>query len=58
MDHGELYLECIDSFEEIFELSPEQLTDLELTDVLSPHMFDNHRHVINALFEVYYDMGQ
>jgi hypothetical protein len=58
VDHGELFLECLDPFEEIFELSPDLLQGLELTDVLSPHLFDNHRHVVNALFEVYFDLGE
>ena len=30
---------------------------MELTDFLNPYLFENHRDVINALFEVYYDLG-
>lgn len=31
---------------------------MELTDILDPYMFDNHRDIVNALFEVYYDIGE
>ena len=58
VDHGELYLECIDTFEEIFEIDKKLVEDIELTNILDPYLFSNHRDIINALFEVYYDMGQ
>ena len=58
MDHGELYLECIDPFEEVFEVSKDLIKDLELTDILDPYLFDNHRDIVNALFEVYFDIGE
>ena len=58
VDRGELYLECIDSFEEIFELNKEMVENVELTSILEPGLFDNHRDIINALFQVYYEMGE
>ena len=30
---------------------------LELTDILDPYLFDNHRDIINALFVVYHDLS-
>ena len=58
VDHGELYLECIDPFEDVFEVSRDLIKDLELTDILDPYIFDNHRDIVNALFEVYFDIGE
>jgi hypothetical protein len=62
VEHGELYLECIDSFEEIFEISQEYVSAadkrVELTDILDPYLFENHRDIVNALFEVYYDVSE
>lgn len=49
---------CIDPFEEVFEVSQKQVEGLELTDILDPIMFENHRDIVNALFEVYYDLSQ
>ena len=57
VDHGELYLECIDPFEEIFEVNRSLVENVELTNILDPYMFENHRDIINALFEVYYEIG-
>ena len=57
MEDGELFLQCIDPFEEIFEISRKSIEDLELTELLDPFMFDNHREIINALFEVYYTVS-
>ena len=57
VDDGELYLQCIDPFEEIFEISRDAIDNLELTDLLDPFMFDSHRDIINALFEVYYSLS-
>ena len=57
VEHGELYLECIDSFEEIFELKKDLVENVELTNILDPYMFENHRDIVNAMFEVYYDVG-
>ena len=54
----ELYLECVDTFEEIFEIDKKLVEDIELTNILDPYLFSNHRDIINALFEVYYDIGQ
>ena len=58
VEDGELYLQCIDKFEEIFEISREAIEHLELTELLDPFMFDSHRDIINALFEVYYSLSQ
>ena len=58
VEDGELYLVCIDSFEEIFEISRKSIDNLELTELLDPFMFDSHRDIINALFEVYYSLSQ
>lgn len=32
--------------------------DIELTSLLDPYTFTNHRDIVNALFEVYYDIGE
>ena len=58
VEEGELYLQCIDPFEQIFEISKDAIENLELTDLLDPFMFDSHRDIINALFEVYYHLSQ
>jgi hypothetical protein len=47
----------LDSFEEIFEVSKDLVKNMELTDILDPYLFDSHKEIINALFEVYYDLG-
>ena len=51
-------MQCIDPFEKIFEISKDSIENLELTELLDPFLFDNHRDVINALFEVYYSLSQ
>ncbi len=58
VEDGELYLQCIDTFEDIFEISRASIENLELTELLDPYMFDSHRDIINALFEVYYSLSQ
>ena len=58
VEHGELYLECVDSFEEIFEVKRDLVEKIELTNVLDPYMFDNHRDIVNAMFETYYEIGE
>jgi len=58
VEDGELYLQCIDAFEDIFEISRQSIENLELTELLDPYMFDSHRDIINALFEVYYSLSQ
>ena len=50
-------MQCIDSFEEVFEISKSMVEGLELTEILDPYMFDNHKDIVNALFEVYYDLS-
>lgn len=57
VEDGEVYLQCIDSFEDVFEINKEIVENLELTDILDPYLFDSHRDIINALFEVYYDVS-
>ena len=32
--------------------------NVELTSILDPSLFENHRDIINALFEVYFEMGE
>ena len=58
VEDGELFLQCIDPFEEIFEISKDAIENLELTELLDPYMFESHRDIINALFEVYYSLSQ
>ena len=62
VEHGEMYLDCIDGFEEVFEISRDLLGEkdkkVELTDVLDPYLFDNHQDIVNALFEVYFDISE
>ena len=31
--------------------------NIELTDLLEPSLFETHKQIVNALFEVYYDLG-
>ena len=57
VNQGSLFLECIDPFEELFEVNKSFVEGVDLMDVLDPYIFDNHRDIINALFEVYYDVG-
>ena len=58
MDQGRVYLKCIDSFEDIFEVSRDIVgKNIELTDLLEPSLFETHKQIVNALFEVYYDLG-
>ena len=60
VEHGELYLECVDSFEEVFEISKKMINSekTELTSILDPYLFQNHRDIINGMFEVYYQLGE
>jgi hypothetical protein len=30
---------------------------MELTDILDPYMFDSHKAIVDALFQVYHDLG-
>eukprot|EP00347_Sterkiella_histriomuscorum_P024425 403331161 len=55
---AQIYLKCIDKFEDIFELNRDIVKDMELTDILDPHLFDNHKYITDALYEVYRDLGQ
>ena len=57
MQQGSLYLECIDPFEDIFELKQDMVEGVELTNLLDPYMFSSHRDIINALFETYFSIG-
>jgi hypothetical protein len=58
VDDGQIYLKCIDKFEDIFEVSRDVVgKNIELTDLLEPSIYDSHKEVVNALFEVYYDLG-
>ena len=58
VDDGQIYLKCIDKFEDIFEVSRDVVgKNIELTDLLEPSIFESHKEVVNALFEVYYDLG-
>ena len=57
VEDGKVFLQCIDSFEEIFELSRDLVEEMELTDILDPYIFDNHKDIVNALFETYYDLA-
>lgn len=57
VEGGQLYLQTIDPFEEVFEVSKSAVEGLELTQILDPMLFDNHKDIVNALFEVYYDLS-
>jgi hypothetical protein len=39
VEHGELYIECIDSFEEIFEVGKEMIQNVEIINILDPYLF-------------------
>jgi ABC-type polysaccharide transport system permease subunit len=43
--------------EEVFQVSRSAVENLELTEILDPYIFENHRDIVNALFEVYYDLS-
>ena len=51
-------MECVDTFEEIFELNQKLTEGIDLTELLDPYLFTNHRDIVNALFEVYYDISE
>ena len=58
VDQAQIFLQCIDPFEEIFEVSRDIVgKNIELTDLLEPTMFESHKEVVNALFDVYHDLG-
>lgn len=58
VDDGHVFLKCIDPFEDIFEVSRDIVgKNIELTDLLEPSLFESHKQIVNALFEVYYDLG-
>lgn len=57
VQEGQIYLKCIDPFEDILQLSKETVKGMELTDILEPNMFDNHKEIVDALFEVFFDLG-
>lgn len=58
VEDGELFLQCIDPFEQIFEISRQSIENLELTELLDPFMFESHKDIVNALFEVYYSLSE
>jgi len=58
VDEGEVYLQCIDSFEDVFQISRDVVEHLELTEILDPFIFESHKDIVNALFQVYYDLSQ
>ena len=57
VQEGQIYLKCIDPFEDILQLSRESVAGLDLTEMLEPSMFDNHKALVDALFEVFFDLG-
>ena len=58
VEDGEVFFQCIDSFEDIFEVSKDLVQHLEITELLDPFLFDNHKDIINAMFLVYYELSQ
>jgi hypothetical protein len=57
VEEGEVFFQCVDSFEEVFQVSKEMVSHMEITDLLDPYLFDNHKDIINALFLVYYELS-
>lgn len=57
VEDGEVFFQCIDSFEDVFKVSKELVEHLEITEILDPFLFDNHKDIINALFLVYYELS-
>ena len=57
IDEGQLFLQCIDPFEEVLEIKKDAIQELELMDVLEPTLFDNHKDIINALFQIYFELS-
>ena len=45
VEDGEIFIKCVDPFEDIFEVSKELIGSqkLELTDVLEPSLFESHK---------------
>jgi hypothetical protein len=41
----------------IFPDKKQTESKIELTDILDPYLFESHRDIVNALFEVYYEVG-
>ena len=58
VEGGVLYIQPIDSFESVFQLSRDMLADVSLISILDPFLFDHHQDIINALFEVYHDLSE
>jgi hypothetical protein len=56
VDEGKVFLKCLDPFEEIMEVNKSVLEEMELTEILDPYTFDNHRDVIDSFFTVYKDI--
>ena len=54
--HCIVMLRCIDSFEDIFGLSPQILEHNNLLDILKPNEFKEHAQLLNACFSVYTEM--
>ena len=57
VDGGEVYLVTVDSFEDVFEISRDVIKGFEFLDILDPFIFDNHKAVVCALFQVYQDLS-
>ena len=42
----------------MFHVSKELIAHLELTEILDPFLFENHKDIVNAWFFIYYDLSQ
>jgi len=57
VEEGEVFFQCVDTFEDVFKVSKDLVEHLEITELLDPFLFDNHKDIINALFLVYYELS-
>lgn len=53
VQEGKVFVKCIDSFEDVFQVSKQLLKDAELIEILTPNTFDSHKEVLDAFFDVY-----
>lgn len=58
VEGGQVFFKCIDKFDEIFSIDKDSLGGQPIVDVLDPFTFDNHKDIIDALFEVYHDLSE
>jgi hypothetical protein len=57
VEQGEVFFQCVDPFEDVFEVKRDLVEHLELTEILDPFLFESHKDIINALFLIYFQLS-